>query len=129
MGTMGFPSDAFFQQRSIQIEQGPSPPESVSPAGSPGPSASPPAVPRDEAKAWEAPAVTVLPISATTVSKAGTGSHPRFVWRHTLMRIWSPPLWILSISSAVSTQTPRWLTSPVIAMLAHDRAAAHCLEP
>jgi hypothetical protein len=67
MGTFGFPSDSFAQQRSIQIEQGgtPSPPVSVSPAECPGPSASPPAVAHDEAKAWEAPAVTVLPISAT----------------------------------------------------------------
>ncbi|HZN28880.1 MAG TPA: hypothetical protein VFB88_05920 [Xanthobacteraceae bacterium] len=62
MATYGFPSDAFAQQRSIQIEQGPSPPVSVSPAG---PTASPPAVPHDEAKAWEAPVVTVVPISAT----------------------------------------------------------------
>jgi hypothetical protein len=65
MGTYGFPSDSFAQQRSIQIEQGPSAPVSVSPAGCPRPSASPPAVPHDEAKAWEAPVVTVLPISAT----------------------------------------------------------------
>jgi len=66
MGTFGFPSDAFAQQRSIQIEQGgtPPPPVSVSRAECPGPSASPPAVPHDEAKAWEAPVVTVLPISA-----------------------------------------------------------------
>jgi hypothetical protein len=62
MATMGFPADSFAQQRSIHIEQAPSPPVSVSPAG---PSASPPAVPHDEAKAWEAPVVTVLPISAT----------------------------------------------------------------
>jgi hypothetical protein len=65
MATMGFPADSFAQQRGISIEQGPSPPESVSPAGCPGPSASPPAVSHDEAKAWEAPVVTVLPISAT----------------------------------------------------------------
>ena len=63
MATFGFPADMYAQQRSIQIEQGPSPPVLVSPA--PGPSAAPPAVPRDEAKAWEAPVVTVLPISAT----------------------------------------------------------------
>jgi hypothetical protein len=65
MGTYGFPSDAFAQQR-IQIEQAPAPPVSVSPAGCPVPSASPPAVPHDEAMAWEAPVVTVLPISATS---------------------------------------------------------------
>jgi hypothetical protein len=67
MGTFGFPSDSFAQQRSIQIEQGgtPSPPVSVSPAERPGASASPPAAPHDEAMAWEAPVVTVLPISAT----------------------------------------------------------------
>jgi hypothetical protein len=62
MGTAGFPADSFAQQRGISIEQGPSPPLSVSPAGCPKPSASPP-VPQDEAKAWEAPVVTVLPIS------------------------------------------------------------------
>jgi hypothetical protein len=62
MATFGFPADSFSQQRSIQIEQGPSPPVSVSPAG---PSASPSAVPHDEAKAWGAPVVAVLPISAT----------------------------------------------------------------
>ena len=62
MATYGFPSDAFAQQRSIQIEQGPSPPVSVSPAA---PTPSPPAVPHDEAKAWEAPVVTAVPISAT----------------------------------------------------------------
>jgi hypothetical protein len=61
MGTYGIPSDVFAQQV-LHIEQGPSPPVSVSPAG---PSASPPAVPHDEAIAWEAPVVTVLPISAT----------------------------------------------------------------
>jgi hypothetical protein len=67
MGTFGFPSDSFAQQRSIQIEQGgtPSPPVSVSPAERPGASASPPTVPHDEATAWEAPVVAVLPISAT----------------------------------------------------------------
>jgi hypothetical protein len=65
MGTYGFPSDSFAQQRSIQIDQEPSPPVSVSPAGGPGPSASPPAVSHDEAMAWEAPVVTVLPIRAT----------------------------------------------------------------
>ena len=64
MGTTGYPSD-IYAQAVLQIEQGPSPPVSVSPAGCPGPSASPPAVPHDEAKAWEAPVVTVLPISAT----------------------------------------------------------------
>lgn len=64
MGTTGFPSDVFAQQI-FHIEQGPSAPASVSPAGGPEPSASPPAVPHDEAKAWEAPVVTVLPISAT----------------------------------------------------------------
>jgi hypothetical protein len=64
MGTFGFPSDASGQQV-LQIEQGPSPSVSVSPAGCPGPSASPPAGPHDEAMAWEAPIVTVLPISAT----------------------------------------------------------------
>ena len=65
MGTAGFPADLFAQQRGISIEQGPSPPVSVSPAGCPGPSALPPTVPHDEAKAWEAPVVTVLPIGAT----------------------------------------------------------------
>jgi hypothetical protein len=67
MGTFGFPSDWSSQERHIQIEQGgtPPPPVSVSPAECPGPSASPPAVPHEEAKAWEAPGVTVLPISAT----------------------------------------------------------------
>ena len=64
MGTYGFPSDAFAQQR-IQIEQAPSPPVSVFPAGCPVSSASPPAVPHDEPEGWEAPVVTVLPISAT----------------------------------------------------------------
>ena len=64
MATTGFPADSFAQQRGISIEQGPSPPVSVSPAGCPGPSASPPAVPHDEAMAWEAPVVTVLPIRA-----------------------------------------------------------------
>ena len=62
MATAGFPADSFAQQRGISIEQGPSPPVSVSPAG---PTASPPAVPHDEANAWEAPVVTVWPISAT----------------------------------------------------------------
>ena len=65
MATSGFPADFFAQQRGISIDQAPSPPESVSSAGRPGPSASPPAVPHDKAMAWEAPAVTVLPISAT----------------------------------------------------------------
>jgi hypothetical protein len=64
MGTYGIPSDVFAQQV-LHIEQGPSPPVSVSPAGCSGPSASPPAVTLDEAKAWEAPVVTVLPIGAT----------------------------------------------------------------
>jgi hypothetical protein len=63
MATYGFPSDSFAQQRNIQIDQEPSPPVSVSSAGRPGPSASPPAVPHDEA--WEAPVVTALPIRAT----------------------------------------------------------------
>jgi hypothetical protein len=35
MGTFGFPADSFAQTR-LQIEQGPSPPESVSPEGVPG---------------------------------------------------------------------------------------------
>ena len=66
MGTYGFPSDSFAQQRSISNRtRAVAPPVSVSPAGCPGPSASPPAVPHDEAKAWEAPVVTVLPIGAT----------------------------------------------------------------
>jgi hypothetical protein len=65
MGTTGYPSD-IYAQAVLQIEQGPSPPVLVSPAGCPGPSASLPAGPHDEAKAWEAPGVvTVLPISAT----------------------------------------------------------------
>jgi hypothetical protein len=64
MGTYGYPSDISAQQH-LQIEQRPSPPVSVSPAERPGPSASPPAVPHEEAMAWEAPVVTVLPISAT----------------------------------------------------------------
>jgi hypothetical protein len=63
MGTFGMPSDSFAQQI-IQIEVGPSAPVLVSPAECPGPSASPP-VPHNEARAWEAPVVTVLPISAT----------------------------------------------------------------
>ena len=63
MGTYGFPSDAFAQQI-MQIEQEPSPPASVS--GCPVPSASPSAPPPAEALAWEAPALTVLPISATS---------------------------------------------------------------
>jgi hypothetical protein len=66
MGTYGVPADSFAQQRGIGIEQGPSPPVSVSPA--PGPSASPPAVKHDKAMAWEAPVVTVLPIRATPSS-------------------------------------------------------------
>ena len=59
MGTYGFPADMYAQQR-LQIEQGPSPPVSVS--GCPEPSASPPA----KAMAWEAPVVKVLPINATS---------------------------------------------------------------
>jgi hypothetical protein len=62
MGTTGFPADAAAQERHIQIEIEPSPPVSVSPAG---PTASPPAVPHDEARAWKAPVVTVVPISGT----------------------------------------------------------------
>ena len=62
MGTTGFPADAAAQERHIQIDITPSPPVSVSP---PGPTASPPAVPHDEAKAWEAPVVTIVPVSAT----------------------------------------------------------------
>jgi hypothetical protein len=63
MGTYGHPSDAFAQQQ-IYIEQGPSPPASVS--GCPEPPASPPASPPAKAMAWEAPVVTVLPLSATS---------------------------------------------------------------
>jgi hypothetical protein len=59
MGTTGFPADAAAQERHIQIEQGGMPSPPLSPAG---PTASLPA----EAKAWEAPVVTVLPISATS---------------------------------------------------------------
>ena len=64
MGTYGVPSDVFAQQV-LHIEQGPSAPVSVASAGCPEPSASPPAVPHDKAMAWEAPAVTVSPLSAT----------------------------------------------------------------
>jgi hypothetical protein len=62
MGTFGMPADSFAQTQ-IHIEQGPSPPKLVS--GCPKPSASPPASPPAKARAWEAPVVTVLPISAT----------------------------------------------------------------
>jgi len=64
MGTYGIPSDVFAQQV-LHIEQAPSAPVSGSPAECPGPSASPPAVPHDQAKAWEAPVVSVLPVSGT----------------------------------------------------------------
>jgi hypothetical protein len=61
MGTYGLPADMYAQQL-VHIELRPSPPVSVSPE----PSASPPASPPAEGMAWEAPVVTVLPISATS---------------------------------------------------------------
>ncbi len=65
MGTFGFPSDSFAQSQ-VHIQREPAPPAPTAPERAAGPSASSLPAPHDKAVAWEAPAVTALPMRDTT---------------------------------------------------------------